>query len=192
MLRSQRRDKIMGGAAACLLLLAAACAVSSAAAAAASPSSQVRGLGPLLGGSQQWHCAAPPPPTTADPTPANHPPTNTATQRAELLKRRASSRDGVITFTSADFDRLAARPPRDYHLVFFINAAHLASNQQMKLPALRSEYGLMSQVGVEGGRVVGSGSGQEQWTLSAGLAGWLASCHRAHAAPTHQPTPHRP
>lgn len=55
--------------------------------------------------------------------------------------------DAILPFTTADFDTFATGPGRDYHLVFFLNAGHLASNPQMKLPVLRSQYSLMAKVG---------------------------------------------
>lgn len=67
-------------------------------------------------------------------------------QRAELVKLRDRSKDAVITFSSSDFDKYAVKTGRDYHLVFFINANYLANNAQMKLPALRNEYGLTAAV----------------------------------------------
>lgn len=68
-------------------------------------------------------------------------------QRAELTRRLQENSDAIITFQTADFDNFATGPGRDYHLVFFLNAGHLASNPQMKLPVLRSQYSLMAKVG---------------------------------------------
>jgi hypothetical protein len=85
-------------------------------------------------------------------TAAHPPPTQNAAvrpdtqQRTELLARRASSNDGVVRFSSADWEQFAVTPGRDYHLVFFVNAEYLADNANMQLPALRKEFGVMAQV----------------------------------------------
>lgn len=71
-----------------------------------------------------------------------------ALQRAELVKRSEASKDAVIPFSTSEFDRFAAAAGRDYHLVFFLNAAYLQSNSQMNLPALRTQFALMAKVGV--------------------------------------------
>lgn len=73
--------------------------------------------------------------------------TNHHQQRAELIKRTRDSKDAIIPFKTADFDKFAAGSGRDYHLVFFLNAAYLQGNSQMNLPALRAQFALMAKVG---------------------------------------------
>lgn len=67
-------------------------------------------------------------------------------QKAELIQRSKDAKDAIIQFKASDFDRLAAGAGRDYHLVFFLNAAYLASNSQMNLPGLRQQFSLMAKV----------------------------------------------
>lgn len=75
-------------------------------------------------------------------------------QRAELIKRAKDTKDAIIQFKSSDFDRFAAAAGRDYHLVFFLNAAYLAGNSQMDLPGLRKQYSLMAKVSCTAKQVV--------------------------------------
>lgn len=76
-------------------------------------------------------------------TPHNH-----SVQAAELVKRQAATKDAVIVFSSRDFDEFATVKGRDYHLMFFLNANHLASNSQMNLPKLRQEFTMAAQVSI--------------------------------------------
>lgn len=68
-------------------------------------------------------------------------------QKSELVQKAKSTKDAIIQFKTSDFDRYAAGAGRDYHLVFFLNAAYLAGNTQMNLPALRQQFALMAKVG---------------------------------------------
>lgn len=65
-----------------------------------------------------------------------------------MIKRAKDTKDAIIQFKSSDFDRFAAATGRDYHLVFFLNAAYLAGNSQMDLPGLRKQFALMAKVSV--------------------------------------------
>jgi hypothetical protein len=68
-------------------------------------------------------------------------------QKSELIQKAKSTKDAIIPFKTSDFDRYAAGSGRDYHLVFFLNAAYLAGNTQMNLPGLRQQFALMAKVG---------------------------------------------
>jgi hypothetical protein len=68
-------------------------------------------------------------------------------QKSELIQKAKHTKDAIIQFKTSDFDHYAAGAGRDYHLVFFLNAAYLAGNTQMNLPALRQNFALMAKVG---------------------------------------------
>lgn len=61
---------------------------------------------------------------------------------------QSASKDGVLTFSSKEFNEFAAPPGRDYHLFIWLNSRKMASMApQLDLPLVRKEYGLVAQVG---------------------------------------------
>ncbi|CAM6092405.1 unnamed protein product [Calypogeia fissa] len=64
----------------------------------------------------------------------------------DLLSRRAQSKDGVIRLDDDSLKRFAipAPEPRPYSLIIFFDALQLRDNAELKLEALRGEYGLVA------------------------------------------------
>jgi oligosaccharyltransferase complex subunit gamma len=71
-------------------------------------------------------------------------------KKSELIQKAKHTKDAIIQFKTSDFDHYAAGAGRDYHLVFFLNAAYLAGNTQMNLPALRQNFALMAKAFKQG------------------------------------------
>jgi hypothetical protein len=78
-------------------------------------------------------------------------PQQTQARQDTLLAWQAASKDGIITFSSEDWEEFAMVKDRPYHLVVFCAAASLMSSPKTQLNNLRAEYSLAAQVGARAG-----------------------------------------
>ena len=66
-------------------------------------------------------------------------------QTEQLLKLQDSASDGVISLSTAAFNRFVALRSRPYQVAVFVSAKHLLDKPQLKLRELRNEWSYLGK-----------------------------------------------
>ena len=99
-------------------------------------------------------------------------------QAEQLLELQDSAPDGVVSLSTAAFNRFAALRSRPYQLAVFVSAKHLLDKPQLKLRDLRNEWGYLAKAFAKDsavrGKVGPSCTGPAVSLLTAGK--WFRPC----------------